>query len=51
MSESKNWLILKKIKIKIKIVTSLSLAGNSDRFTWIRHSSRKSSVTHSYQCV
>ena len=31
--------------------TSLSLAGNSGRLTWVRHSSRKSSATYSYQCV
>ena len=31
--------------------TCLSLAGNAARLTWVRHSSRKSSVTHSYQCV
>ena len=30
---------------------SLSLAGNSGLLTWERHSSRKSSATHSYQCV
>ena len=28
--------------------TSLSLAGNSGRLTCVRHSSRKSSATHSY---
>ena len=27
------------------------LRGNSDRLTWVRHSSCKSSTTHSYQCV
>ena len=32
--------------------TSLSLArGNSGRLSWVRHSSRRSSATHSYQCV
>ena len=33
--------------------TSLSFAGNSGgcHLTWIRHSSRKSSKTHSFQCV
>ena len=31
--------------------TSWSLAGNSGRFTWVRHSSRKSRASHSYQCV
>ena len=31
--------------------TSLSLAGNSCHLTWVRHSSHKSSATHSYQCV
>ena len=31
--------------------SSLSLAGNSGHLTWARHSSRKSSATHSYQCV
>ena len=31
--------------------TSLSLVGNSGRLTWVRHSSRKSSASHSYQCV
>ena len=30
---------------------SLSLAGNSGGLTRVRHSSRKSSTTHSYQCV
>ena len=30
---------------------SLSLAGNSSRLTWARHRGRKSSATHSYQCV
>ena len=30
--------------------TSLSLAGNSDRLTRVRHSSLKNSATHSYQC-
>ena len=29
----------------------MSLAGNSGRLTWVRHSSRQSSATHSYQCV
>ena len=29
----------------------LTLAENWSRLTWIRHSSRKSSATHSYQCV
>ena len=29
----------------------MSLAGNSDRLSWVRNSSRKSSATHSYQCV
>ena len=32
-------------------VTSLSIAGNSGRLAWVRPSSRKSSATHSYQCV
>ena len=31
--------------------TSLSLMGNSGHLTWVRHSSRKSSATHSYRCV
>ena len=31
--------------------TSLSLVGNSDHLTWVRHSSCKSSATHSCQCV
>ena len=31
--------------------SSSSLAGNSRRLTWARHSSRKSSATHSYHCV
>ena len=30
---------------------SLFLAGNAGRLTWVRRSSRKSSATHSYQCV
>ena len=29
----------------------LSLMGTSGRLTWIRHSSRKISAIHSYQCV
>ena len=32
-------------------ITSLSFAGNLGRLTWVRHSSRKSSATHSYQRV
>ena len=35
----------------LNVSTSLSLAGNSGQLTWVRHSSRKSSATHSYQCV
>ena len=31
--------------------TSWSLAGKSGHLTWVRHSSRKSSATHSYWCV
>ena len=31
--------------------TSLSLGGNLGYLTLVRHSSRKSSATHSYQCV
>ena len=31
--------------------TSLSLAGNLCHHTWVRHSSRKSSATHSCQCL
>ena len=31
--------------------TSLPLAGNFGRLTWVRHSSPKSSATHFYQCV
>ena len=31
--------------------TSLTTVGNSGCFTWVRHSSPKSSTTHSYQCV
>ena len=31
--------------------SSLSLAGSSGRHTWVKHSSRKSSATHSYECV
>ena len=31
--------------------TSLSFGGNSGRPNWARHGSRKSSATHSYQCV
>ena len=30
---------------------SLSFAGNSGRLTLVRHSSRRSSAAHSYQCV
>ena len=30
---------------------SLSLAENLGRLTWVRHGSRKSSATHSYQSV
>ena len=37
--------------IIICFITLLSLAGNSGRLTRVRHSSRKSSATHSYQCV
>ena len=33
------------------VLNSLSLAGNSGGLTWVRHSSRKSSATHWYQCV
>ena len=29
----------------------MSLAGNSRRLTWVRHSSRKSRATRSYRCV
>ena len=29
----------------------MPLVGNSGHLTWVRHSSRKSSATHSYQCV
>ena len=36
---------------KIYFSTSLSFAGNSSRLTWVRHSSSKSSATHSYQGV
>ena len=32
-------------------VLLLSLMGTSGRLTWIRHSSRKSSATHSYRYV
>ena len=32
-------------------LTFLSLAGISGGLTWVRHSSRTSSATHSYQCV
>ena len=35
----------------IFIFTSLPHAGNSVYLTWVRHSSPKSSATHSYQCV
>ena len=35
----------------IFFITSLLLARNLGHLTWVRHSSRKSSVTHSYQCV
>ena len=35
----------------IFLSTSLSHAGNSGHFTRVKHSSRKSSATHSYQCV
>ena len=31
--------------------TALSLAGNSGRLALVRHSSRKSSATHSYRCL
>ena len=33
------------------LVLFLSLAGNSRCLSWVRHSSRKSSATHSCQCV
>ena len=39
------------IYLYLYISSSLSLAGNSGHLTWVRHSSRKSSATHSYQCV
>ena len=32
-------------------ISSLFLVGNLDHLNWIRHSSRKSSPKHSYQCV
>ena len=31
--------------------TSLSLAGNSSRLIWVRHSNRKTNVSHSHLCV
>ena len=31
--------------------STLSLSGNSGRLTMVKHSSRKSSATHSYQCL
>ena len=40
----------KKQKTK-KSSTSVSLAGNSGCLSWVRHSSCKSSMTHSCQCV
>ena len=39
------------LKIFLYFSTSLSFAGNSSRLTWVRHSSSKSSATHSYQGV
>ena len=42
-----------KVKNSIQLLgtSSLALTGNSGRLTWVSHSSRKSSATHSYQCV
>ena len=31
--------------------TLLFLVGNLSHFIWVRHSSQKSSATHSYNCV
>ena len=36
---------------KKKNCISLSRAGCTGHLTWVKHSSRKSSATHSYQCV
>ena len=49
-----NWLrfyVISSTDIDIYFNSSLSLARNSGCFTWVRHSSCKNSVTHSYQCV
>ena len=35
----------------IRSSTLLSLVGNWGHLTWVRHSSHKTSATHSYQCV
>ena len=45
------WFFVVVAVVVVVFSTSLSLAGNSGRLTWVRHSSRKSSATHSYQCV
>ena len=37
--------------IHLENIGSLSRVENSDHLTWVRHSSRKSSATHSYQSV
>ena len=39
------------ISIYIFFSTSVSLAENSGRLTWVKHSNRKTSATHFYQCV
>ena len=35
----------------LDVSTSLTTVGNSGCLTWVRHSSPKSSATHSYLCV
>ena len=39
------------VVVVVVLFSFLSLAGNSGRLTWVRHSSRKNSATHSCQCV
>ena len=38
------------VVVVVFTTSSLFLAGNSGRVTWVRHSSRTSSATHSYEC-
>ena len=40
-----------RFRLLIYFSTFLSPTGNPGSLTWVRHSSRKSRATHSYQCV